>query len=200
MKHLGDITKLNGAEIPVVRYKVYMYTFPDGKIYIGVTKHDLNVRMDNGYSHNANLKAALKCGWANVKKTILADGLTQSEAFEEEQRCISKFNATDPKIGYNISRGGRSTFAGLKHSEEYKRRMSEMYKGRTYSEETMQRMRDAHAKDRIPVVGINDAGVVERFESVRAAASSVGGYATNITRACASGRPYKGIRWDYERG
>lgn len=37
MIHLGDITKINGAEIEPV-WCVYKLTSPDGLIYIGMTK------------------------------------------------------------------------------------------------------------------------------------------------------------------
>lgn len=54
MKHLGDITKINGAEIEtvdVITAKVYKYTFPDGKVYIGMTTKSLEERRDSGYQH-----------------------------------------------------------------------------------------------------------------------------------------------------
>lgn len=50
MIHLGDITKIDGSKIPPVdvitsgSYKVYMYRFPDGKAYIGMTRHELQYR------------------------------------------------------------------------------------------------------------------------------------------------------------
>ena len=109
-------------------YKVYQYTFPDGMIYIGTTSKSLGERRDCGYNHNARLKAAIRsCGWRSIEKTILAECSTQEEAFAEEKRLIAEADSTNPQKGYNISFGGKETYAGLSHTEEFKHKMSELY-------------------------------------------------------------------------
>lgn len=209
MKHVGDITKLNGAELPVVDvitggspYCVYEYIFPDGMVYVGMTKHTIQRRRDNGYQHNPRLRSAARAvGWKNVRTVILAKGLSREEACKKEIDFIRKLNADNPTVGYNVSKGGASTYAGLKHTESYRRHMSEMYKGRTFSEETLKRMKDAHKGERKPVImySLNGEELV-RHESSRAAALAVGGHATNIRRACNSGKAYKNYFWKDERG
>ena len=45
-------------------YKVYQYCFPDGMLYIGMTKNSIEVRRDQGYQHNPRLRQALRdAGW-----------------------------------------------------------------------------------------------------------------------------------------
>lgn len=180
-------------------YKVYQYTFPDGMIYIGTTSKSLQERRDCGYNHNARLKAAMRsCGWRNIEKTILAECTTQEEAFAEEKRLIAEADSTNPQKGYNISFGGKETYAGLLHTEEFKHKMSERYKGRTFSAETLEKMRRCHKSERKPVV--REDG--EKYESLTEAAEDVNGHKTNISRACADGRQYKGFTWRFadERG
>ena len=184
-----------------MNYKVYKYTFPNGKIYIGVTSKPIQYRKDCGYQHNHALKTAMKeCGWGNIKVTILADGLCQQDAFLCEEEEIRRNNATDPAVGYNISHGGKSTFKGLKHSEDYKRHMSDISKGKSFSEETLKRMSAAHEKEKIAVNRISDSGDTIAFNSLHDAAKGVCGYPTNIKRACDSGRQYKGFRWELKGG
>ncbi len=178
------------------KYKVYKYTFPDGKIYIGMTKNSLGTRRDYGYNHNKRLKEAIKeTGWRGIEKSILADGLSQEEAFEVEKAEIEKNNATDENVGYNISHGGKSTFEGLRHTDECKRRMSEMFKGKGYTPETIERMIAGHEKERKKVIGITGVGEKITFRSLGDAAQYVDGYRSNISRACTNGKSYKGMRW-----
>lgn len=67
------------------RYKVYKYTFPNGKIYIGVTSLSLAERRDNGYNHNKALKAAIReYGWRGFLKEIMYDNLTEEDAFKKK--------------------------------------------------------------------------------------------------------------------
>lgn len=183
-------------------FKVYKYTFPNGKIYIGVTHNTIQYRKDCGYQHNLSLTKALReCGWAAVKVDILADGLTEDEAFEKEQAFISEYHANDSAIGFNISAGGRCTFKGLKHTKQHREYMSRLYMGRTFSQETLKRMKEAHAGERCPVKCLNDnKEVVKTYVSLHEAAESVNGYPTNIKRSCDSGKPYKGYLWETEGG
>ena len=188
MKHYGDIT---GESI------VYMYKFPDGMIYIGTTSKSLSSRRDSGYNHNPRLKLAMKCGWRNIEKTILASGLSKDDAFAEEERYIRELDATNPCVGYNISSGGKGTYKGLRHSDAYRKAMSERCKGRSFSDETLRRMKDAHAKERHPVIRISSNGM-DVFESATAAAKEMSCCTSTITRACKRKQNwYKGYQWSF---
>lgn len=111
-------------------YIVYMHTCPNGKKYIGITGQSAERRWQKGkgYAYGSNdyfYNAIKKYGWENIQHDILFNNLTKEEAEEKEKMLISKYNTTDRNFGYNIDNGG-SSFG--KHSEEYKKRMSNMQK------------------------------------------------------------------------
>lgn len=179
-------------------YKVYKYIFPDGMAYVGVTQHSIQYRKDCGYQHNKRLSDAIRnTGWSNVQKVIIADGLSKDEAFKLEMKIIEEEHLTDKTKGYNISYGGVATFEKLKHTEEFKKMLSNRFKNRHYSEATLNKMKKAHEKERIPVMCMSGGVVVQRYDSLHSAAESVGGYPSNISRACNSLKPYKGFEWRF---
>lgn len=189
MKHLGDITKI---------YKVYMYRFPNDKVYIGVTKNTIQQRRDNGYQHNKELRETIReTGWKNIDVKILEESLTEEEAFERERYYIYLYNSTDKERGYNISPGGKATYRGLKHTQEYKRRMSDLYKGKTFSDETLKRMKKCHEKERKPVMRTLPTGEEVFYESLAKAAEAVNGFKSNISRACSTKKKYKDSMWRF---
>ena len=175
-------------------FKIYRYTFPDGMFYIGMTSLDIAKRRDCGYGHNPKLKKALKVGWHNVKVDILDTTDSRDKAFELEEYYIKLFDATNK--GYNISKGGKFTYKGLNHTEDYKKKMSELFRGKKYSDETLSKLRKAHAWQRKAVISLDFEGnVVKRYKSIGDAAEDVGGYKSNIKRACAEQKSYKGFMW-----
>lgn len=183
-------------------YRVYRYVFPDGMIYVGMTKNSIQTRRDQGYQHNKRLQTAIRSvGWAGLTVEILADNLTREQAEEKEKYFISVFRSDNPENGYNVSSGGKSTFAGLKHSESYKKHMSDLYKGRSFSQETLNKMKESHKPERKEVIQYALSGEeLKVFESLHDAADKVKGYAANISRACKSGKPYKQSLWAYKKG
>lgn len=183
-------------------YKVYKYTFPNGKIYIGTTGKTIEERRDCGYQHNKELQNAMRTyGWKRVCVDIIGEFNSRDDAFEAEKKAISNFDSTNPQIGYNKSHGGKSTFEGLHHSDEYKEKMSRLYKGKVWSDKSLAKMRTSHKSERKPVVATNTTnGEAIRFESLGAAAEFVSGHKSNISRSCGTGHVYKGFTWNFERG
>lgn len=101
------------------RYKVYMYTAPDGKVYIGFTGQTLEKRAayGNGYKKTtAFYNAIRKFGWENFKGEILEDNLTKKEASERERHYIALYKSNNAKFGYNRTDGGIGS-KGLKRTE-----------------------------------------------------------------------------------
>lgn len=189
--------------MPEKKYKVYKYTFPNGKIYIGTTSLTLEQRKDCGYGHNLPLREAIRrYKWNGFEKEILYDGLSQNEAFEMEKKTIKELNAQDKKCGYNISFGGKSTFAGLSHTKEAKEKLSRDRKGIPKSELAKSHMRLSHKKERKAVYMLDENGnIMAWFCSLKSAAEFVGGYISNIKRSCDNPtKPYKGAYWKLEKG
>lgn len=85
-------------------YKVYKHTVPNGKVYIGVTSYEPEIRWMGGRGYKDNCEffnAILKYGWDNIQHEILFDGLTKKEAFDIEAKQIALYNSTDSLYGYN---------------------------------------------------------------------------------------------------
>lgn len=146
-------------------YKVYLYTFPNGKKYCGLTCQTLQerARSGEGYKHcPAVYHAIQKYGWHNVTKEILADGLTHNEACLLEQQTIAELNLTDSQFGYNLTSGGDS---GSRHSEETKKKMSAITKENWMKEDSPYRTEESKANRRKYIY--NDEVNARRKESMK---------------------------------
>lgn len=91
------------------KYKVYKHTFPNGKVYIGMTSQSLKNRCKNGFAYKFNsimFADIVKYGWNNITHEILAKNLTKQQADVMERFAIKVANATNSDYGYNISPGG----------------------------------------------------------------------------------------------
>jgi predicted transcriptional regulator len=140
-----------------MRYIVYKHTFPNEKVYIGITSLKPERRWgENGrsylrknndkYCQPLMANAINKWGWENVKHEILFANLSKEDAEIKEKKLIYLYKSNDPMFGYNIQNGGNVN----KHSEETKRKMSEAQKGENHylygkhlPEETKRKMSEA---------------------------------------------------------
>lgn len=87
-------------------YKVYLLTFPNSKVYVGITSQDEKNRWakGNGYIDNeAMFNDILKYGWQNIRKNILYKDLLFDEAREKEKELIIHYKSHLKKYGYNRS-------------------------------------------------------------------------------------------------
>ena len=85
-------------------YKVYLLTFPNEKVYVGITNQNEKNRWKNGngYIENENMyNDILKYGWINIKKNILYKDLLYDEAREKEKELIINYRSNLKKYGYN---------------------------------------------------------------------------------------------------
>lgn len=129
-------------------YTVYKHTFPNGKIYIGITSQKLESRFDNGngYKTNPMRNACKKYGWENIKHEIIANHLTKEQAEQMEIEMIAKYNSTNINFGYNVAKGGHSN-NGFKHSQETKNKMSLRHKGKRFSKESVEKRASKQRQD-----------------------------------------------------
>lgn len=122
------------------KWIIYMYTFPNGKRYIGKTSTSLKDRQGGsnwaGYGNcTVLMKAVKKYGVDNIKQDILFEGMMTDEYSSRlEQTCILLFKSNcrrfnDHQYGYNTTDGGEGTI-GHHHTEESKLKMSESKKGK----------------------------------------------------------------------
>ena len=178
-------------------YSVYQLIFPDGKQYIGRTSLPLEERWKNGlgYIHQRELNEAIeKCGWENVKKIRCIENWCEESAINLEQYLIEVNRTTDPRYGYNKSRGG-VTESGWHHTDEAVAKIISAHKGRKNSPETIQRMKEAAAPRAKPVMN-TDTG--EIYPSQTAAAEALGISVASVSRAASGKRKgIKGINLKY---
>ena len=92
------------------QYTVYKLVFPNGKIYIGATSQFKNRmrshRFDAIHGGSRPIQKALKrYGWDTISVEIVAENITEKEAYRTEARLIKLLNAKEN--GYNCAIGGR---------------------------------------------------------------------------------------------
>ena len=149
------------------RWTIYMYTFPNGKRYIGATTRSLSQRRGvdwSKYKRNKILTNAIQeFGIDNIVQTVLFEGLMENriaaeiESFfiEAYKTNVNRYN--NPSYGYNQTDGGEGTTK--KHlSDERRAFLREQIKslsidrlGSHPSEEVRRRQSEAQWKKRGPI-------------------------------------------------
>ena len=128
-------------------WKVYLYTFPNEKKYVGVTKRTTKERFQNGNGYRNNLRmtrAIKKYGKENIKIETIKENLTKEEAEKLEIKLIKDLKTQEKNNGYNICNGGLINIP----SEETKIKISlankgnKKWLGKKHSEETKLKMKD----------------------------------------------------------
>jgi group I intron endonuclease len=127
-------------------YCVYLHTFPNGKVYVGITSQKPENRWKNGkkYAYNQLVGRAIeKYGWDAIRHDVLFDGLTETEAKNKEIELIKQYNSQNRKYGYNLTAGGDG-MTGFKTYESTKKKLSEINTGKQHTEESRRKMSEAH--------------------------------------------------------
>lgn len=121
------------VETPTPSWTVYAHIAPNGKMYVGITKHTMNERWrhGDGYKHNVYFQRAIqKYGWNAFQHEIVASGLTREEAGHMERLLIEKLSLTDKRYGFNQTTGGEGAIDGYTFSPETIERMKRSQKGK----------------------------------------------------------------------
>lgn len=123
-------------------YCIYVHIAPNGKMYIGTTGMILKERWNHGRGYKRCPlfnKAITQYGWDNFQHIVLIEGLNRDVAYECEKALVAKYHTNHPDYGYNLSGGGKGS-NGYKHTEEQRKRQSEISKGRKLSEEAKRKI------------------------------------------------------------
>ena len=209
-------------------YIVYRHITPDGKSYIGCTSKSVRERWWLGYMHSPKFDVMVKkYGWDGMQHEVLAENLSAEDAYKVEQEMISKYQTIDPNFGYNTSKGGKATYAGLKHTDETKDKIRKANTGVVFTEEhcknlsnalkgnmvgeknpmygkpksaiTIQRQYDSHRHEMISVVQKDlEGNIIGTYFSMHEAARKTG-VNRNCIKACLIGKQQssKGFLWEY---
>lgn len=125
------------------RYKVYKYTSPSNKFYIGQTCQSLAGRAAKGQGYKESPKfynAIQKYGFQNFTIQILKNNLTLEEANYWETYYINFYKTLSDKYGYNLSTGGSNPIP----SQQTRQKMRQARLGYVHSEETKNKIRKSH--------------------------------------------------------
>lgn len=133
-------------------YCVYIHTFPNGKVYVGITctAPERRWRADgSGYRKQPVIYHAIKkYGWENINHEIVASNLTKDEACKFEMLLIDKLKSNQHEFGYNVDNGGQTSGS---HSHETLEKMRKSMLGeknhnygKEFSKETRERLSLSH--------------------------------------------------------
>lgn len=154
MYRAGDAMQIDRT---LMEYCVYKHTFPNKKVYIGITAQNPIKRWANGFGYKKQpyiYNAICKYGWNNIIHEILYSGLSKECAEKTEIELITVYKSNRREYGYNVANGGntigsvsdetrkkissslkgipkeRSPFKGKKHRPESKIKLSNKRKGK----------------------------------------------------------------------
>lgn len=113
---------------------IYLFTFPNGKHYVGRTNRPFEERLREHKHHTGRYKhplyhALAKYGWENVKKEVIDEAFTQEELILKELDYIYKYDSL--YNGYNLTLNteiGGDNWVGRKDTPEYDRYIDMMSK------------------------------------------------------------------------
>lgn len=139
-----------------MNFTVYKHTFPNKKVYIGITNRDTKIRWrkdGSGYINSPRMNNAIrKYGWENIEHEILFENLTQEEAESKEKELISLYKSNQKDFGYNIANGGchrgktsdetkeKIKNKNIENGSLFKKGMIPWNKGKPMSSEAKQKM------------------------------------------------------------
>lgn len=194
-------------------FKIYKYTSPSGKIYIGQTMRSLSQRAGGpagaGYRRSSHFYAAIQKygGLANFQLEILKDNLTLEEANYWESYYIAKYDSTNREKGYNISTGGNNNTMSAEgraklsarmkennpmHNPEIAAKTAAKRRNKKLTPEACQHISDGHKKRVLCV----ETGII--YESRNAAANAIGVSGSGIGRAInGEQKTSGGYHWKY---
>ena len=199
------------------QYIVYKHTFPNEKVYIGITRTSVSKRWNGGLGYRSQtlmFRAITKYGWDNIKHEIVCDSLTKEEAENMERNLIANYNSSNPEYGYNVESGGgvgkiMAETTKQKIRESRKGRRWDYFKGRHHTEESKRLLHDTHigklSDGKSPLckmveqIDLNGNSVAV-YKSLTIAADSVGVAKGTMSEAIKNKSKCRGYHWRWYNG
>ena len=176
------------------------------KRYFGITQAVPEKRWGyNGYGYVDQVfyRAIKLYGWDGFDHLVLMQGLSKSQAEEQERKHIREFQTTNHKHGYNVAAGGAinecNPWIGRRHSAESKQKISKAMSGKRFTEEhkkhmSQSRLGSSHPNNRA-VICI-DTGIT--YNTMSDASNITGAARQTIWAVCNGKRQQSGgYRWAY---
>lgn len=130
---------------------VYKLTFPNGKLYIGVSQNPRKRLNSHACAKSLVGRAVRKHGKPRLDVLLIAE---RGYCYKMEAGLTRAYNTVVPH-GYNMRPGGHGG-AGAKRTPEQNHRNSEGQRGKTLSEATKEKLREI-ARDRPPISEVTRA-------------------------------------------
>lgn len=132
-----------------ISYIVYLHKNKiNNKIYIGQTHKTFKERCGkngNGYKSSPHFYHAIqKYGWENFQHIIIKTNLNAEQADQLEMQLIKKYEATNPKYGYNIRLGGEH---GFSYTQEQRERLSKSLRKNSHLHKNVKKVLCRQTKD-----------------------------------------------------
>ena len=187
---------------------VYIHTFPNGKVYIGMTSRKPYERWSGGHGYKGQpivWDAIVKYGWKNIRHVIVESGLTKAEAEALERSLIQRYKANNCRFGYNIENGGTSVgkVAEATKQKQSKAKTGEKnpFYGKHLTDEHIGKIRetrkalDIQPVNKRPVLCV-ETGII--YESTAQATRELGIHNYAIRRVCYGERKTAGgYHWEF---
>ncbi len=130
-----------------MKYTIYKITNKlNGKVYIG--KHQTKNPYDNYMGSGRAIKMAIKqYGKENFDKEVLFIFDTIQEMDTKEKEIVNEAFISTNKT-YNMGLGGEGgpMFKSLRHSEETRKKLADIQRGKKHSDETRKKISDANVR------------------------------------------------------
>lgn len=180
-----------------IRNRVNQKSYIGKSVNLHKRKNDHLSDLKGNKHHNTYLQRSWdKYGEENFEFSIL-ERCAESVLNEKEVYYISKYKTNNAEFGYNLTDGGDGS-QGFKHTEESKRKISEVQIGKKLSEEHKKKISDNHKgkipkninillesniKQMISIIQFNSTGdKVQDWESIQRCSRETGLLATNIVK------------------
>ena len=198
----GSTLDLEGKQPVYLKVKFVIYQIKNltsGKVYVGsATFYDKRIgthvsRLRRNKHHSKHLQSSwIKYGEDNFTFSIL-EHCSKETLKDREQYWIDATNCCDPQFGYNMATRAESSRLGTKMPESAKKKIGDFWKGKKFSPERIQKLRDERTKaqGKAVIVYDKDFNPLHEFCSISEAGRSLGISFSAIARQCKHLRGHK---------
>lgn len=158
MKHI----KMQGCSVNLVYSGVYKITFPNNKIYIGISNNIYRRMLE----HNSDFRNSLPIEFAIQKHGKITEFDILEEIKPENRKLmrdrekfwIKSFNSNKKEVGYNVSEGGDGADIGSNNNQAKltEEQFQQVYKDLIDSELTLQQIADKYKMHLSSISNINN--------------------------------------------
>lgn len=199
-------TGRNTGKQPVYLNVIYKITnLVNNKFYIGSASYydkrkGTHISRLNKQTHkNPHLQNAWnKYGRNNFVFEIIEQVSSQRKLLEREQYWLDLTKCYDRNIGYNISKIAGSNL-GNKLSEEAKRKIGDFWRGKKFSQERINNIREQRTLEQGKAVNVydNDMNLLYTFPSISETSRQLGVSIACVSKQCSKGFNTKKVKYRF---